>query len=41
MLAAHAASRLVAPHVDGDRLRVAVLVLSSAAALSVVATALL
>jgi hypothetical protein len=41
LLLGFAASRLVAPHVDGDRLRVAVLVLSSAAALSVVATALL
>ena len=40
LLVGFAASRLVAPHVDGDRLRVGVLVLSSAAALSVVATAL-
>jgi uncharacterized membrane protein YfcA len=39
LLVGFAASRLVAPHVDGERLRVGVLVLSSAAALSVIATA--
>ena len=40
LLAGFAASRLVAPHVDGPRLRLAVLVLSTVAALSVIASAL-
>jgi uncharacterized membrane protein YfcA len=39
LLVGFAASRLVAPHVDGARLRVAVLVVSSLAAVSVIVTA--
>lgn len=40
VLVGFAASRLVAPHVDGARLRTGVLVLSTLAAVSVIATAL-
>ncbi len=40
LLVGFAVSRTIAPHVDGDRLRVAVLVVSSLAALSVVVSTL-
>lgn len=40
LLVGFALSRLVAPHVDSERLRIAVLVLSSLAAVSVIASAL-